>query len=151
MTINFRPADFIEEEFPEIFNWLSNHLWTLITPTRYRHSSDSFEIEFFERVIPGKVIETAQPSLDLPPERAPDTREYHAHIRSFNETTGDQSMTFSPYNISEFFFKFMVMRNNLDFNFKLSKELGKHTKGAISVSMVDDSIIIEHLIAKIYE
>lgn len=151
MTIDFRPADFIEEQFPEIFNWLANHMWSLITPTCYRHASDSFEVEFFERVIPGKIKESDQPSLDLPPERYPDTYEYHAHIRTFNEVTGNQQLTFSPYNISEFFFKFMTMRNNFDFTFKMSKEMGKHTKGIVSVQMVDDTMVVNHLISHIYD
>lgn len=149
--IDFHPAEFIEENFTELFAWLTNHNWTLITPTRYRHSSDSFEIEFFERIIPGRIIESAQPSFDIPPEREPDSREYHAHIRTFNEVTGNQQLTFSPFNISEFFFKFMCMRNNLGYTFKLSKELGKHTKGSVTVQMVDDTMVVDHLINKIYD
>jgi len=149
--INFRSADFIEENFPEIFNWLANHNWALISPTCYRHASDSFEVEFFERVIPGKIIEPAQPSLDIPPQCEPDSYEYHAHIRAFNSVTGNQQLTFSPFNISEFFFKFMAMRNHFDYSFKMAKELGKHIKGTVAVQMVDDSMVLEYLIAKIHE
>ena len=151
MTIDFHPADFIEEEFPELFNWLANHMWSLVTPTCYRHASDSFEIEFFERVIRGKLKETSQPSFEEMPEYYPDSYEYHAHLRTFNEVTGNQSLTFSPYNISEFFFKFMAMRNGFDFTFKLAKEIGKPTKGTVSVQMVDDSMVIGHLISHINE
>lgn len=151
MAIDFTPAQFIEDNFPIIFKWLSEHDWALITPTCYQHNSGSFEVEFFERVIPGKIIEDQQPTLDIPPKCYPDSYEYHAQIRSFNEVTGDQCLTFYPANISEFFFKFMCMRNNFDFSFKLTKEMGKHTKGAITAQMVDDSMVVEHLISQIYE
>lgn len=151
MPIDFYPADFIEAEFPELFKWLTERDWTLISPTKYVCVGDLFEIKFFQRVIPGEPILRDQPSLDIPPEVGPDSYSYHAHLRSFNEVTGNQTITFYLGNMSEFFFKFMTMRNTLDFTFKLAKEMGKPTKGTVSVQMVNDSMVVEHLISHIYE
>lgn len=149
--IDFKPADFMEE-FPELHEWIQNkETFGLIAPSTWRNNGNTMQIEIIQRVIPGKIKEQDQPSLDIPPEREPDRYEYHGILTTFNQVLGDQNIIFDPYNIGEFFFKMMCIRNNFDFTFKLAKELGKPTKGTISVSMVDDTMVVEHLISHIYQ
>lgn len=146
-----QPADFMTDKFGELLQWLEDHEWTLLEPRRWRNLGDTMEVEVIERVIPGELIEPAVPEIDIPPQYANDSYEYHAKLTHFNDVLGDQVVIFDPFRIADFFFKYMTVRNNFMFTFKLAKELGKPTKGTVTVQMHDDTMVIEHLISHIKE
>lgn len=138
-------SSFMYNRFNELNDWIGdNIIFGLVDNSKWQSDDEIITIEVIKSV---EHLEEWEEQPELFGEELKGFRySYHGIITLKNDVLGNQMLHFDPANMSDFFFKYMTLRNLYVPTFKLQKEIDRMVKGTVAVKMRDDSIILNYLI-----